>query len=883
MRLAARCVACLAISLVLFLCMARPGQARLKYLTDEEASSRARQQMAKPTVEMPYTTLGVHNVGNFLLSVTNWGFFGSQNGEFIDPKTGLSAPGAEFPAGSKIDYLFQGALWISALIGNDTLTSVGHDGWQHIAEMYPETFENGGDIIERSTRPGSEFYSDSAVSEQDFIAVYTDTLTDPAFVSDDPFTGPHVPLYIKITQKSYSWSYSYAEDFVLLDFTLENIGFDSLRSLYMGLYIDADVYHFSRSMGFEDDICGFRQTMRHASGARVCGTGELLLDSINIAWIGDNDGDPVSGIFDYRSPKAVTGTRVVRSPTPAGGCGPTPLDYSFNWWISQGDTRYDWSPQHMPGDMNFSGGYGTPDGDAHKYRYMMNGEFDYDQVFAGIDYSDSTRDTDRGWIPPNKQADNLADGYDTRYLLSFGPFDIAPGEGLPVTVAYIAGNDFHNDPGNIGNLPAKPGRFYENLDFTDLAVNGVWAANVFDNPGTATPDPETGEINEDCRGLYYLVNCSDTVIGGELVCFDCDTIWYAGDGIPDYKGPPPPPSPVLEITTLPGKVIIEWDGSISELAEDPFSFFNDFEGYRVYMSDLNQVANFALIASWDKVDFRPYREDVTEPVGSAKRWKYREYPLTLEELREKFGDPEFDDPLQYPSPLNPYEAPDGQRYYFEAEDWNRGNEYPEKNYKNEIQRDTILSMEGDEPGDTLYYGHYHFEIEGLLPSQSYYFAVTTFDYGYPQNGLEPLESSPLANSQLTFPIYSATVVEDSNLNVSVYPNPYKITDDYRGHQYEDPYREGWSERDRRVHFVNLPAQATVKIFTLDGDLVRVIEHYEGGQFSDTGSKASWDLISRNTQAVVSGIYLYTVESKRRTPTGKIEVYRTQIGKIVVIK
>jgi hypothetical protein len=37
----------------------------------------------------------------------------------------------------------------------------------------------------------------------------------------------------------------------------------------------------------------------------------------------------------------------------------------------------------------------------------------------------------------------------------------------------------------------------------------------------------------------------------------------------------------------------------------------------------------------------------------------------------------------------------------------------------------------------------------------------------------------------------------------------------------------------------------------------------------------WDLISRNTQAVVSGIYLYSVENK---DTGD-----TQIGKFVIIK
>ena len=37
----------------------------------------------------------------------------------------------------------------------------------------------------------------------------------------------------------------------------------------------------------------------------------------------------------------------------------------------------------------------------------------------------------------------------------------------------------------------------------------------------------------------------------------------------------------------------------------------------------------------------------------------------------------------------------------------------------------------------------------------------------------------------------------------------------------------------------------------------------------------WDLVSRNTQAVVSGIYLFCVEDKK---TGE-----TQVGKFVIIK
>ena len=73
--------------------------------------------------------------------------------------------------------------------------------------------------------------------------------------------------------------------------------------------------------------------------------------------------------------------------------------------------------------------------------------------------------------------------------------------------------------------------------------------------------------------------------------------------------------------------------------------------------------------------------------------------------------------------------------------------------------------------------------------------------------------------------------------------------------------------------MNLPERATIKIFTLDGDMVREIQHEPGGIFTETSSTAWWDLISKNTQAVVSGVYLYSVESE----------LGTQLGKIVIIK
>src|SRR4030067_472165 len=84
--------------------------------------------------------LRVHNVGNLWLSVTNYGVLGSQSGNLRDPCTYKYAPSAEFPAGTGMNYLFQGAIWVAAIKGDspyaETLVSVGADGWATVNEFY---------------------------------------------------------------------------------------------------------------------------------------------------------------------------------------------------------------------------------------------------------------------------------------------------------------------------------------------------------------------------------------------------------------------------------------------------------------------------------------------------------------------------------------------------------------------------------------------------------------------------------------------------------------------------------------------------------------------------------------------------------------------------
>lgn len=75
------------------------------------------------------------------------------------------------------------------------------------------------------------------------------------------------------------------------------------------------------------------------------------------------------------------------------------------------------------------------------------------------------------------------------------------------------------------------------------------------------------------------------------------------------------------------------------------------------------------------------------------------------------------------------------------------------------------------------------------------------------------------------------------------PNPYRGSEVWE--------RPGQAE----VHFINLPAQARIRVYTLAGDLVRILEHRD-----EVHDFERWDLRNASGQPVVSGIYMYRVES-----------------------
>jgi hypothetical protein len=166
---------------------------------------------------------------------------------------------------------------------------------------------------------------------------------------------------------------------------------------------------------------------------------------------------------------------------------------------------------------------------------------------------------------------------------------------------------------------------------------------------------------------------------------------------------------------------------------------------------------------------------------------------------------------------------------------------------------------------------YTYSNTGLVNNVEYFYAVTAFSKRDTVLDWPSQSTSRSATAQRVIPGTGPQDVLDS---VAVVPNPYR--GDIRYQDYDPPWekppgtRERWLEQDRRLQFTNLPEQARIKIYTLDGVHVQTLRHSSTRRgFED------WDMISRAGQAIASGIYLYTVENlaNGNATTGKFVVIK----------
>ncbi|MCE3225939.1 MAG: hypothetical protein K0S32_490 [Bacteroidetes bacterium] len=171
---------------------------------------------------------------------------------------------------------------------------------------------------------------------------------------------------------------------------------------------------------------------------------------------------------------------------------------------------------------------------------------------------------------------------------------------------------------------------------------------------------------------------------------------------------------------------------------------------------------------------------------------------------------------------------------------------------------------------------YRYGFSGVLttPSQIYNNFNKITSVSSPSMLTTDIKTSGAANNN--FPLYSfntsdiATLFQQSSVAksaldlIKVVPNPY-----YGSSAYET------NRTDNRVRITNLPSKCTVKIFSMNGTLVRTIKRDVSGQEdlylgkAGTGqdiiqakrlSYVDWDLKNQNNISIASGLYIIHIDA-----------------------
>ncbi|MBA3893968.1 MAG: hypothetical protein H0X69_09775 [Gemmatimonadales bacterium] len=122
-----------------------------------------------------------------------------------------------------------------------------------------------------------------------------------------------------------------------------------------------------------------------------------------------------------------------------------------------------------------------------------------------------------------------------------------------------------------------------------------------------------------------------------------------------------------------------------------------------------------------------------------------------------------------------------------------------------------------------------------------------------------------ATASLEFGVSSVVAAATRNdlTRVHTVPDPYYVMSAYEA-----------STEQKVLKFVGLPQRAIIRIYSVSGVLVRMLEH-DGSRYSSSsraqGSEFDWDLRNRNNQVVASGVYFYHVEAGDARRVGRFTV------------
>jgi hypothetical protein len=234
-------------------------------------ASDDRQESARMAKILADTDRNYTTIGSIGLTVTNFGTIGTRNVYWPNQ------PSCEYPRGSRVEHMYQGALWVGAVSRQTGQIHVSTGSSDRVSTTTGKGIEflslQATAITQRSSLSELPSFDQNAVSHQDFLADYSDFI-----VRDSTAPDQSVPLGLRVHQQSYAWNFPFADFFVILNYTIYNAGADTLDSVYVGLWTN--------------------NVVRNTSAVRPGTTGYFqhggngYLDSLRMGYTFDYDGIP---------------------------------------------------------------------------------------------------------------------------------------------------------------------------------------------------------------------------------------------------------------------------------------------------------------------------------------------------------------------------------------------------------------------------------------------------------------------------------------------------------------------------------------------------------------------------------------------------------------
>ncbi len=730
----------------------------------------------------------------------------------------------------------------------------------------------------------------------------------------------HTPMNLEFVQETYQWENDQVDDFVGFEYTITNIGVTDVENVYIGFFADSDIAARGSSGGADDDMAGSWPNTHGTPGLVRASDNSFVPIQVGYMYDAAESGrlDGYYGILFLGHDVDPTG---IKAPTSVGMR--TFQSFSGNASFEQGgdptndDERYqllsapleDWDGNTLPGkqaDFRFLVSAGPfqvlPPGENLKFEVGMVMGPGLSGLLANCAEAALT------WY--GIYVDKIGP------LMTHGNEELNPGQLGRETM--LCRQDF------------PPGQFDTFLpDYGDTTcLDQEWVLN---QPRIKDEDVFDIEIDGQTKqcAMFNMDNCFECARQLGYICgpddFKDPAKWKCNDpnasdeekagctGVDNLEtqihwlvGMAPPP-PGLRLWPADSRVHIYWD-DLSQITKDIRLQKVDFESYRIWRADnwdrpfgsslINGPESnlWQLIAEYDVVDSFITFRDVdnvtytdTIPLGANTGLESIEYrPRVLDDpkfagladamqaivdadpkgeliTRPELRDSEGREIPEYAS-LLPWETyPDVLDTFFAV-----------------AYRAPVDSLEIKEKHSTKFYEYIDRDIHnGFI----YFYSVTASDHAMLPDGTvinghvnrfptgPGLVGDPGSSFTNAVPGGKSQTAEERDkfgANIYVYPNP--ATRDALA-EYQQLFPNGDDPTGVRVTFTNLPAaHNTINIYTVSGDLVQTIQHDgTSGQ-----GHVSWNLMSRNGQEIVSGVYLYSVQSDD-------DRFDDFVGKFVVVR